>query len=186
MLGLWCFVVNTVALAESAEESAAAVDTATESAEAISPVPTPVEATRKPAASSLFSADKRVKTAAGNGLVMADPVTVIGGLLLVLLLIVVIGWVIRRMGGMTSLGGQSMKIIAALSVGSREKVLLIEVGDKQILLGVAPGRVSCLQTFETPVIDSNTPVAGDFASTIKHLLKERVGTSDAAKRTEQP
>lgn len=184
LLGMICFSINSLAVAEQTAPGAAALETAaTEAiAPAVDPAPAaPAPAANPPASTSPFNAvrsDKKTQTALGGGLVKADPVTVIGGLLLVLLLIVAIAWLMRRMGGMASLGGQSMKIVAALSVGTREKVLLIEVGDKQILLGVAPGRVSCLQSFESPVIDSKPAQGSDFSSTIKQLLKQRTDMSD--------
>lgn len=181
LLGMICCSVNSFALAEPAVAGNAVLEAT--AGESVDPAagPDPVPAANRPAGTSPFSAtgnDKKTKTALGDGLVKADPVTVIGGLLLVLLLILAIAWLMRRMGGMVSMGGQSMKIVAALSVGAREKVLLIEVGDKQILLGVAPGRVSCLQSFESPVIDSKPAQGGDFSTTMKRLLKDRAGMSD--------
>ena len=108
----------------------------------------------------------------GAGLVNADPVTAVAGLLLVVFLIITIAWLIRRLGGMPMMGGQAMKVNTVLSVGAREKVVLVDIGEKQILLGVAPGRVSHLQSFDQPVINkANTDThTEDFSSTIKSLL----------------
>lgn len=110
----------------------------------------------------------------GAGIVNADPVTAIAGLLLVVFLIITIGWLIRRVGGVPMMGGQVMKVNAVLSVGTREKVVLVDVGDKQVLLGVAPGRVSHLVSFDQPVINKTNADthAADFSSTIKNLLQK--------------
>ena len=109
----------------------------------------------------------------GSRVVRTSPFTVVGGLLLIVLLIVAIAWMMKKLGGVNMLGNNAMRVVAALSVGNREKVLLVEVGDKQILLGVAPGRVSHLQSFDEPIIsqasngDQSQP---NFANTINQLL----------------
>ncbi len=119
------------------------------------------------------SSDNTKQPAIGSGVVNADPVTAIAGLVLIVFLIITIGWLIRRVGGVPMMGGQAMKVSAVLSLGGREKVVLVDVGDKQVLLGVAPGRVSHLQSFDEPVIKRTGTQAGegDFSSTIKNLLQ---------------
>lgn len=41
-------------------------------------------------------------------------------------------------------GAGSIRALAALSVGTRERVVLLEVAGRQLLVGVAPGRVQAL------------------------------------------
>lgn len=118
-----------------------------------------------------------IPTTTGSGVVAADPFTVVFGLLFIVALIFIIAWVLRRMGSVSMLSGQPMKIVAALSVGAREKVLLVDIAGQQVLLGVAPGRVSHLQSFDQPVI---TPVAAgsnEFATKIKQLLQTADNTA---------
>lgn len=107
----------------------------------------------------------------GSGVVTTNPLSVVVGLLFVVGLILLLAWLMRRMGGISTFNGQQMKVVAALSVAGREKVLLIDVGGQQVLIGVAPGRVSHLQTFEQPVI---TPSANpsDFPSAMKKILQQ--------------
>ncbi|ARN76446.1 flagellar biosynthetic protein FliO [Oceanicoccus sagamiensis] len=96
------------------------------------------------------------------------------GLVLIVFLIITIGWLIRRVGGVPMMGGQAMKVNAVLSLGTREKVVLVDIGDKQVLLGVAPGRISHIQSFDEPVVSNtvNTESSADFSSTIKNLLQQ--------------
>lgn len=70
-------------------------------------------------------------------------------LMLVILIIVGGAWLFRRYGRINSAVNGQLKIIAGLSVGQREKVVLIEVGSTQLLLGVAPGRVQALHVMES-------------------------------------
>ena len=73
------------------------------------------------------------------------------GLLIVVALIVALSWGMRRMGGLASGGAGALRILGGLSMGTRERVVLIQVGDKQLLLGVAPGRVQTLHVLEQPI-----------------------------------
>ncbi|MFA7552890.1 MAG: flagellar biosynthetic protein FliO [Spongiibacteraceae bacterium] len=124
----------------------------------------------KPVNTPVIAANQRV----GSGVISSDPVMVVMVLLFTVLLIVAIAWFMRRIGAVPTMGGQLMKIVSVLSVGTREKVILIEVGGKQVLLGVAPGRVSHLQSFDEPVVTpSATTGSYDFTRTIKKLLKQQ-------------
>lgn len=74
-----------------------------------------------------------------SGLVMQ----MILGLILVLMLIAAGAWLMRRF--MPLRGGQgALQILGGLTLGSRERVVLLQVGDTRLLLGVAPGRVQTL------------------------------------------
>lgn len=72
-------------------------------------------------------------------------------LLFVLALIYAAAWYMKKMQGFGTLAGQRMKVISALSVGSRERVVLIQVGDTQMLVGVAPGRVNYIKDLDQPL-----------------------------------
>jgi len=67
------------------------------------------------------------------------------GLGFVLGLIVLASWVLRRFGAGPTAPGALVRIVTAASVGPREKVVLVEIQDQWLVLGVAPGRVSMLQ-----------------------------------------
>lgn len=66
------------------------------------------------------------------------------GLFIVLVLIVVLAWFAKKMNRFHSLTDDSLKIIGGLSMGSRERVVLLQVGEEQLLLGISPGRINTL------------------------------------------
>ena len=70
----------------------------------------------------------------------------------VLALIVGGSWLMRRLGSFGNSTSRLMRIMGVLAVGSRERVVLVEVGGKQLLLGVAPGRVSTLHILEQSLV----------------------------------
>src|SRR5690606_33644785 len=72
-------------------------------------------------------------------------------LALVLAAIFVAAWLLRRVRGFGRGAGAALDVIADLPLGTKERVVLVRVGKKQLLLGVAPGRVSALHVLEEPV-----------------------------------
>jgi len=93
------------------------------------------------AALPAFAQDPASPMSAGNLL------QVFAGLLLVLALVMGAAWMLRRIGHVPGLSGQAIKTIGATSVGTRERVVLLEVAGSWVLIGVAPGQVRSLATF---------------------------------------
>ena len=92
------------------------------------------------------------------------------GMLVVLGLILAIAWLLKRSGRFQMAAGGGLRIIGGLSMGSRERVVLIQAGDTQLLLGVAPGRVQALHVLEHPLqTQQGVPVTG-FAEQLSRLL----------------
>jgi len=96
--------------------------------------------------------------------------TSIGGVLLslvlVLALIVGLAWALRRLQSLRGGGLHAMQVVAQLPLGPRERVVLIQVGERQALVGVAPGGVTSLQLLEGSVMPvdagaAKTGVASD-------------------------
>ena len=95
---------------------------------------------------------------------------VILGLILVLAMIFAIAWLLRRFGQGTLVGSQQMKIVSSLPLGPRERLIIVDVNGEQILIGVAPGRISQLHHFSEPVIPQKTQDEGDFGDKLKEIL----------------
>lgn len=70
------------------------------------------------------------------------------GLAVVLAVMALITWVLKRM--MPGAGGQQsvVRIVGGVSVGSRERVVVVEVADRWIVVGVAPGQVNGIANLE--------------------------------------
>lgn len=96
-------------------------------------------------ADSLF---QNTKTAPSNSIVQGGSVLqVLLSLAFIIVLIYAGAWYFRRMQ-LGSGTGQSMRVVSAISVGTRERVVLVQVGEQQLVLGVAPGRVNLLQQID--------------------------------------
>ncbi|MCU7842925.1 MAG: flagellar biosynthetic protein FliO [Candidatus Thiodiazotropha sp. (ex Monitilora ramsayi)] len=71
-----------------------------------------------------------------------------GGLLLILVLIIGGAWLFKRYANLPMAGKGYVKVLGGASVGARERVVVVEVENKRLLLGVAPGQVRNL--YELP------------------------------------
>ncbi len=97
------------------------------------------------------------------------------GLLVVLGLMAAAAWMLRRFTGAKGSSSANIKIISAVSVGNRERVVVVEIADQWIVVGVAPGRVNALSTMarqETPVI-TDAPPARNFSSWLAQTIEKR-------------
>ncbi len=70
------------------------------------------------------------------------------GLLVVLSIFFLCVWGVRKLNGLTVSGAEKMRVVGGLSLGMREKVILLQVGKKQLVLGVTPGRIETLHVLE--------------------------------------
>ena len=70
------------------------------------------------------------------------------GLTAVLAMIFLCAWLLRRLGSFSRLEPGRFRVLAAVSLGTRERAVLLQVGGKQLVLGVAPGRVETLCVLE--------------------------------------
>ena len=75
----------------------------------------------------------------------------IGTLVLVLALILALAWIARRWLRAPGLSRSNFSVLGAMSIGPREKLLLVDVGGKQVLLGVTPGSITSLQPLAEPI-----------------------------------
>ncbi len=113
--------------------------------------------------------------AASHSLGTSSYIQMILGLLFIVLLIFALAWLMRRMGRMQSVMGGCMKLLGGVSLGQRERAVLVQVGETQMLLGVAPGSVRTLHVFDKPVVTTAEPAAGDsFADKLNAVLKQKV------------
>ncbi|MHB0763278.1 flagellar biosynthetic protein FliO [Stutzerimonas sp. NM35] len=93
------------------------------------------------------------------------------GLLLVIGLIFLLAWVLRRMQRLNPRGNQAIKLISSHALGPRERLLLVQVGSEQILLGLSAGRITPLHVLEEPVhLPDAEPANPEFAQRLMELL----------------
>lgn len=105
------------------------------------------------------------------------------GLGLVLALIFLMAWVVKRMGGMQIAGSQRLQVLSALSVGTREKVVLIQVENKRLVIGVAQGQVSTLHVLDGEF--ENEPESHKSGADFKEKLLQALSKTVKNKKIEK-
>jgi flagellar protein FliO/FliZ len=104
-----------------------------------------------------------------------SPAGAVGGtvfaLVFVLGLIFALAWLAKRMPGVAAGSNRALRVVASLSLGPREKVVVVDVGGKQLLLGVGAGGTRTLHTLEAPLPEVERPSTPPFAQ----LLAQHFG-----------
>jgi flagellar protein FliO/FliZ len=106
----------------------------------------------------MFASPQAAATAHATGLGGLGSVTL--ALLAVLAAIFALAWLLRRVRAFS--GGRvdhALEVLANVPLGPKERAVLLRVGDAQLLLGVAPGRVSMLHLLASP-LEPAGPAAG--------------------------
>jgi len=92
------------------------------------------------------------------------------GLILVIAAILVTGWLYSRTQKMRGASSDLIRIVASQPLGTRERVLLLQVADKQLLVGMTSSQVQTLHVFDEPIAISEAPVNG-FAERLRAAVK---------------
>ncbi len=107
--------------------------------------------------------------------------SLIGGLALILGLIYGLSWFVKRFSQGGFMQNPSMKIVSAMPLGTRERLMLVDVGGKQLLLGVTATHINTLHVFDEPVVHAEkpTPITSDFSQKLMAILQQKnVATPD--------
>jgi len=75
------------------------------------------------------------------------------GLFFIIAFIFTVAWLIKRMGTMRPSHSNNLKVVAGLNVGQREKIIVLQVMDQQLLVGVTPSNIQLLSKLENPIIE---------------------------------
>lgn len=114
----------------------------------------------------LSTSDVSVLRSSGSGV---DPVNtgymaqLVLGLIIVLICIVALAWIAKRFNRLQSTPDGSLRVLGGMSMGARERIVLVQVGAKQLLLGVAPGQINTLHVLDEP-LDAVTDASGPLQS----------------------
>jgi flagellar protein FliO/FliZ len=97
------------------------------------------------------------------------------GLVIVLAALVAFFWFLRRFSPGQSGAQGAVKVVGGVMLGPRERLVVVEVGETWLLLGVGGGQVNTLHTLPRPanyVPSPHDPLPG-FADKLKDLLQKR-------------
>lgn len=94
------------------------------------------------------------------------------GLILVVASIFVVVWLLKRSQMLSGGAHRQLRVIGGISLGARERAVLVQVGNEQILLGVTPQQVRTLHVLPEPL---ESPQAsdknGNFAEKLREMMQ---------------
>ncbi len=99
----------------------------------------------------------------------------------VLAILVGLAWALKRFGPRNVTGGSTVKLVGALSVGTRERILVVEVGEQWIVVGASPGRMNALatmprqETVPEGLVRPDGMPATNFSEWFKQTIEKRNG-----------
>lgn len=103
-------------------------------------------------------------------------------LTLVLGLLFGLAWIMKRFGPRMQTGAGGLRIVGALNLGGRERIMVVEIGDQWIVVGASPGRVNALATMPKQAgaplearLDGHGPSASSFSEWLKQTIEKRNG-----------
>ncbi len=90
-------------------------------------------------------------------------------LALVVMLVIGLGWLFKKLT-LRLPGSRQMKVICAMPLGQRERILVIEIQGKQRVIGVTPHSINLLFELENPLPEEK--LASDFHTQLQSFLKK--------------
>ncbi|HTH73556.1 MAG TPA: flagellar biosynthetic protein FliO [Trinickia sp.] len=152
------------------------------------------------AAADMNAVNNAAKIASGVGAGTAVPSVGVGavlqtlvGLAFVIALVFACAWLARRFGLQPSARGQLVRTVGGVSLGGKERVAVVEIGDTWLVVGAAPGNVRLLHTMPAPTAAQGGasgggktdagegPLPGTFGSRFRAALGD-----EARKRFSRP
>jgi flagellar protein FliO/FliZ len=110
---------------------------------------------------------------------------IIVSLLLVLAAIVLVGWMLKRMNVAQQGAGKALKVLGGVAIGQRERLMLVEVDNTWLVIGVGPGQIRTLHTLDKPLNAADVEEApavteNKFAAVLGNALNAlKAGKRDA-------
>ena len=93
-------------------------------------------------------------------------------MLIVIGVVIALGWLYSRLRISGGAGSDVINVVASRGLGPKERLLLVEVGDKQLLVGITAASVQTLYTFDRPVaLEQAHHEQRGFADRLRHALK---------------
>ena len=128
-------------------------------------------------ASAADAADTAVKAAPISG--AGSLFQVLLSLFLVLGLMMAAAWAVKKFGPKRLSSTAAIRVVGGVNLGGRERIVMVEVADQWIVVGVAPGQVSALATLPkqegAAVLPETAPMGKNFADWLKQTIDKRNG-----------
>lgn len=125
------------------------------------------------ACSPLFSFAQQKSVEVGkHANVNIDSLSMVMSLLMVLLLIFAAAWLLKKFN-VVNKTVSGMQVISSLSLGAKERLVVVQVADEQLLLGVTGQQISLIKKLEEP-LPTAQPITNELGQSFNQLFKKKV------------
>ncbi|WP_198116625.1 flagellar biosynthetic protein FliO [Massilia rhizosphaerae] len=106
-------------------------------------------------------------------------------LIVVLAVLGALAWFLKRYAPKVGGGNANMRVVGALNLGGRERIVVVEIGNEWIVVGASPGRINALATMPrqagpndddggaNAALAAHSPAAHSFADWLKQTIDKR-------------
>ena len=109
-----------------------------------------------------------------------SPLATLGKLAVALVFVLVVFWAFAKLMKKMQVGQggahNGLQIVGALSLGQRERVVVVQAGSEQILLGVTSTQINTLHVLDKPLTSIDTTEVGEFKQKLSAALQRQVKT----------
>lgn len=95
-------------------------------------------------------------------------------LVLVLVIIFAIAWLLKRFAVIPTAATGHLKVVSAAGVGQRERVVIVEVGETWLVLGVAPGQINMLHSMEKSALNTSEKALKNAGAQFSETLDKSI------------
>lgn len=99
------------------------------------------------------------------------------GLALVLGLLLGGLWLLRKLTGTAALGSNLMRVVGATPIGARERIVIVELGQTWLVLGVTPNSINTLAEMPRQPLPPGKPIPPNFADWLRNTMNGRNGNN---------
>ena len=112
---------------------------------------------------------------------------VFSGLAIVIFIIFMLSVVLKKLNMVPGSSNKLIKIVSGVSINNKDRILLVQVGDEQILVSACPGHISKLHKMKTPVeVDSDASIENSPSAKFSSLLNSVLsGKKESSNNVEQ-
>jgi flagellar protein FliO/FliZ len=123
-------------------------------------------------------------SAQGAGPTAPSYVSILLSLFVVIAMIFAVAFVMRRFN-VTQSGSSDLKSVATMMVGTKERIMVIEVGDEQHLVGITATSINHLSKLDTPISSESRQNPGDlFKAKLAQFIQPQINPTGTNKAEE--
>jgi flagellar protein FliO/FliZ len=102
-----------------------------------------------------------------------DVVSLFVSMLIIIAVIVVLGWLYSRSRFVGGGSADAIRIVASRALGAKERLLVIEVADQQLLVGMTASGMQTLHVLDQPIqVKNASSQEGGFAGRLRNAFQE--------------